>query len=62
LGRDEELQIEIQGAIERHRGYFREAWHNSEYTKAHDYWDDYMLLRRIHGESTDSEGESVRVA
>ncbi len=62
MGRNADIQIELKEAIERHRGYFREAWHDSRYTKAHEHWDDYMLLRRIYDESTDSEGESVRVA
>ena len=45
MGRNEALQ-ELRKAIAKHQQLFREAWHNSEWSRAEEHWKHLLVLRR----------------
>ena len=44
MGRNEALQ-ELRKAIAKHQQLFREAWHNSEWSRAEEHWKHLLVLR-----------------
>ena len=44
MGTNEALQ-ELRKAITKHQQLFREAWHNSEWSKAEEHWKHLLVLR-----------------
>ena len=51
MGRNEALQ-ELRKAITEHSQLFREAWHNSEWSKAEEHWKHLKALRRFEDDSS----------
>ena len=45
MGPNEALQ-ELRKAIAKHQQLFREAWHNSEWSRAEEHWKHLLVLRR----------------
>ena len=44
MGPNEALQ-ELRKAIAKHQQLFREAWHNSEWSRAEEHWKHLFVLR-----------------
>ena len=51
MGRNEALQ-ELRKAIAKHQQLFREAWHNSEWSRAEEHWKHLLVLRRFEDDSS----------
>ena len=57
MGRNEALQ-ELRKAIAKHHQLFREAWHNSEWSRAEAHWKHLLVERRFEDDSSTRRAHS----